>query len=49
MALAATLGAAAMVVVTTCAGPPRAAWSWTLVTVLGCLVVFVVARPALVG
>ncbi len=48
-ALAATLGAAAMVVVTTWRGSPRAAWSWTLVTVFGCLLVFVVARPALVG
>ena len=28
---------------------PRAAWSWTLVTVLGCVVLFAVARPALVG
>ncbi len=48
-ALAATLGAATMVVVTTLRHAPRAAWSWTLVTVLGCVVLFAVARPALVG
>ncbi len=47
--LAACLGAAAMVVVTTLRDAPRAAWSWTLVTVLGCLVLFAVARPSLVG
>ena len=48
-ALFATLGAATMVVVTTLRQAPRAAWSWTLVTVLGCVVVFAIARPALVG
>ena len=48
-ALVATLGAAAMVVVTTLRQRPRAAWSWTLVTVLGCVAVFAVARPALVS
>ncbi len=48
-ALVATLGAAAMVVVTTLRRAPRAAWSWTLVTVLGCVAVFAVARPALVS
>jgi 4-hydroxybenzoate polyprenyltransferase len=48
-ALVATLGAAAMVVVATLRRAPRTAWSWTLVTVLGCVVLFAVARPALVG
>ena len=46
--LAACLGAAAMVVATTLRGAPRAAWTWTLVTVLGCVVLFGVARPSLV-
>ena len=49
VALLATLGAAAMVVVTTLRRRPRTAWSWTLVTVLGCVVLFAVARPPLVG
>ncbi len=48
-ALVATLGAAAMVVVTAVRQAPRAAWSWTLATVLGCVVVFAVARPPIVG
>jgi 4-hydroxybenzoate polyprenyltransferase len=48
-AFLATLAAAAMVVVTTLRQMPRAAWSWTLVTVLGCVVIFAVARPALVA
>ena len=47
--LAACLGAAAMVVATTLRGAPRAAWTWTLVTVLGCVVLFGVARPSLVS
>jgi len=47
--LAASLGAAAMVVVTTRRDRPRAAWSWTLVTVLGCLAMFAVSRPSLVA
>lgn len=42
------LAAAAMVVVTTLREAPRAAWTWTLVTVVGCLVLFAVARPSLV-
>ena len=42
------LGAAAMVVVTALRAAPRAAWTWTLVTVLGCVVLFSVARPSLV-
>ena len=46
--LVVTLGAAALVVVTTRRDRPRAAWSWTLVTVLGCLAMFAVARPPLV-
>jgi hypothetical protein len=46
--LAATLGAAATVVVTTLGGHPRSAWSWTLVTVVGCLAMFAVSRPSLV-
>ena len=46
--LALCLGAAAMVVVTTVRAAPRAAWTWTLVTVLGCVVLFSVARPSLV-
>jgi 4-hydroxybenzoate polyprenyltransferase len=46
--LALCLGAAAMVVTTTLRSAPRAAWTWTLVTVLGCLVLFSVARPSLV-
>ena len=46
--LAACLGAAAMVVATTLRAAPRAAWTWTLVTVLGCLVLFAAARPSLV-
>lgn len=46
--LAATLGAAATVVGTTLRGRPRAAWSWTLVTVLGCMAMFAVSRPSLV-
>jgi len=49
VALLVTLGAAAMVVVTTLRRSPRAAWSWTLVTVVGCVVLFAVARPSLVG
>ncbi len=48
-AFVATLLVAAMVVVTTVRGKPRAAWTWTLVTVLGCVAIFAVARPALVG
>jgi 4-hydroxybenzoate polyprenyltransferase len=47
--LAASLGAAAMVVGTTVRSKPRAAWSWTLVTVLGCLAMFAVSRPSLVA
>jgi len=47
--LVVTLGAAALVVGTTLRGRPRAAWSWTLVTVLGCLAMFAVARPPLVA
>lgn len=43
-----TLGAATLVVVTTRRDRPRAAWSWTLVTILGCLAMFAVARPPLV-
>jgi 4-hydroxybenzoate polyprenyltransferase len=43
-----TLGAAALVVVTTLRSRPRAAWSWTLLTVLGCLAIFAVSRPHLV-
>ena len=46
--LVACLAAAAMVIVTTLGDAPRAAWTWTLVTVLGCLVLFAVARPSLV-
>ena len=46
--LAACIGAAAAVVVTTLRDAPRAAWTWTLVTVLGCLVLFAAARPSLV-
>ena len=42
------LGAAAMVVVTALRAAPRAAWTWTLLTVLGCVVLFSVARPSLV-
>jgi len=49
LALLGTLGAAALVVVTTLRHRPRSAWSWTLVTVLGCVVLFAVARPSLVG
>ncbi len=44
-----TLGAAALVVITTLRSRPRAAWSWTLVTVLGCLAMFAVSRPSLVA
>jgi len=47
--LAATLAAAAAVVATTLRGRPRAAWSWTLVTVVGCLAMFAVSRPSLVA
>ena len=47
-ALAFCLGAAAMVVITTMRVAPRAAWTWTLVTVLGCVVLFSVARPSLI-
>ena len=47
--LVCTLGAAALVVVTTLRSRPRAAWSWTLVTVLGCLAMFAVSRPSLVA
>lgn len=47
-ALALCLGAAAMVVFTTLRAAPRAAWTWTLVTVLACVVLFSVARPPLV-
>jgi 4-hydroxybenzoate polyprenyltransferase len=47
--LAASLAAAAMVVFTTLRSRPRAAWSWTLVTVLACLAMFAVSRPSLVG
>jgi len=46
--LALCLGAAAMVVITALRAAPRAAWSWTLVTVLGCVVLFSVARPSLI-
>lgn len=42
------LGAAAMVAITTLRAAPRAAWTWTLVTVLGCVVLFSVAQPSLV-
>ena len=44
-----TLGAAALVVTTTVRSRPRAAWSWTLVTLLGCLAMFAVSRPTLVA
>ena len=47
-ALALCLGASSMVVITTWRVTPRAAWTWTLVTVLGCVVLFSVARPSLV-
>ncbi len=47
--LACTLGAAALVVVTTIRSRPRAAWSWTLVTVFGCFAMFAVSRPSLVS
>ena len=47
--LVVTLGAAALVVGTSLRSRPRAAWSWTLVTVLGCLAMFAVSRPSLVG
>ena len=47
--LAASLMAAAMVVFTTLRSKPRAAWSWTLVTVVTCLVMFAVSRPSLVA
>jgi len=47
--LVASLGAAGMVVWTTVRARPRAAWSWTLVTVLGCLAMFAVSRPSLVA
>ncbi len=47
--LVVTLGAAALVVVTTLRSRPRAAWSWTLVTALGCLAIFAVSRPSLVA
>jgi 4-hydroxybenzoate polyprenyltransferase len=47
--LVGTLGAAAMVVGTTLRSKPRTAWSWTLVTVLGCLAMFATSRPSLVG
>jgi 4-hydroxybenzoate polyprenyltransferase len=46
--LALCLGAAAMVVITTLRAAPRAAWTWTLMMVLGCVVLFSVARPSLV-
>ena len=46
--LFACLAAATMVVATTLRDAPRAAWTWTLVTVVGCLVLFAVARPSLV-
>ena len=47
--LVAALGAASMVVVTTLRSRPRAAWSWTLVTVVACLAMFAVSRPSLVA
>ena len=47
--LVVTLGAAALVVASTLRSRPRAAWSWTLVTVLGCLAMFAVSRPPLVA
>jgi len=47
--LVVTLGAAALVVATSVRSRPRAAWSWTLVTVLGCLAMFAVSRPSLVS
>ena len=47
--LAASLAAASMVVFTTLRSKPRAAWSWTLVTVVTCLVMFAVSRPSLVA
>ena len=46
--LVVTFGAAALVVATSLRSRPRAAWSWTLVTVLGCLAMFAVSRPSLV-
>ena len=44
-----SLAAAAMVVATTLRSKPRAAWSWTLVTVVACLAMFAVSRPSLVA
>ena len=47
--LVASLGAAAMVVLTTLRSKPRTAWSWTLVTVVACLAMFAVSRPSLIA
>ncbi len=47
--LAVSLAAAAMVAITTLRSTPRAAWSWTLVTVLCCLAMFAVSRPPVHG
>lgn len=46
--LVVAFGAAGMVVFTTLRSKPRAAWTWTLLTVVTCLVMFAVSRPALV-
>ncbi|HVC66081.1 MAG TPA: UbiA family prenyltransferase [Acidimicrobiales bacterium] len=47
--LVVALGAAALVIASTLRSRPRAAWSWALVTVLGCLAMFAVSRPPLVA
>ena len=47
--LVASLGAAAMVVLTTLRSKPRTAWSWALVTVVACLAMFAVSRPSLIA
>lgn len=47
--LVVALAAAALVIASTLRSRPRAAWSWTLVTVLGCLAMFAVSRPPLVA
>ncbi len=47
--LAISLTAALMVAVSTLRSTPRTAWSWTLVTVLGCLAMFAVSRPSIHG
>ena len=46
--LVVALGAAGMVVFTTLRSRPRVAWTWTLLTVVACLAMFAVSRPALV-